>query len=143
MNFAFPTSPLRQQEKEGKKWVWDLIRKKWVVCTPEEFVRQQLIHYLTQQKNVPASSIGVERAISYNDMSKRFDLIVFSKGSPHVLCECKSPMVALSEDTLHQISRYNVSIQAPHLLITNGLHLMFFSWQPRGEYVYQSKGWYD
>lgn len=123
--------------------MWDPIRKKWFVLQPEEYVRQQLIQYMIEHKGISASLIGVEKAVDYRGMAKRFDLVVFDRaGKALILIECKAPAVALSEDTLHQIARYNVSIGAPHLLLTNGVSLLFFSRDENGKYQFQPEGWH-
>lgn len=144
MEMAFSQYPLPIEQREGQDFVWDIIRKKWVVLQPEEEVRQALLHYLIQDRNVAPGRIGVEREIRYNQMRRRFDLVIFDKyGNPFVLCECKAPEVPLSQDTLNQIARYNASIQAPHLLLTNGPVLLFFSLQEDGKYHFQKTGWYE
>ncbi|MEM6344600.1 MAG: type I restriction enzyme HsdR N-terminal domain-containing protein [Bacteroidota bacterium] len=144
MKFCFPESDIRTEKREDQDWVWDPIRKKWFVLQPEEYVRQQLIQYMIQHKGISASLIGVEKAVDYRGMSKRFDIVVFDRqGMAFILIECKAPNIKLSEDTLHQIARYNVSIGAPHLLLTNGLSLLFFSRDDQGKYQYQADGWYE
>lgn len=144
MEMAFPQYPLTIEQREGQTCVWDIIRKKWVILQPEEEVRQALLHYLIRERNVSPGRVGVEREIRYNQMRRRFDLVIFDpQGHPFVLCECKAPEVPLSQDTLNQIARYNVSIRAPHLLLTNGVSLLFFSLGEDGKYLFQKTGWYE
>ena len=139
MKWAYP---LRIEEREGIPWVWDSIRKKWVKLTPEEQVRQQTIQYMIQERGVAAGLIGVEKGIRYNKMSKRFDIVVFDRGAqPLIICECKAPGVPLSQAVLEQVARYNASLKAPHILITNGLKWLFFSLEEKGKYVFQPSGW--
>ena len=136
--------PLRVESREEALWVWDVIRKKWVRLTPEEHVRQQTIQYMIQEKGVAAGLIGVEKGIAYHEMEKRFDLVVFDrKAQPFILCECKAPSVALSEETLRQAARYNMTLQAPHILITNGHNWLFFSLDEAGTYQHQRSGWWE
>lgn len=144
MDLIFPQHPLQIEEREGRSFIWDIIRRKWVVLQPEEYVRQALLHHLIEDHQISAGRIGVEREIRYNTMRRRFDLVVFdSMGKPFILCECKAPEVPLSQDTLNQIARYNVSFQAPHLLLTNGLSLLLFSLNEAGKYSFQPSGWYE
>ncbi|RMG23215.1 MAG: type I restriction enzyme HsdR N-terminal domain-containing protein [Bacteroidetes bacterium] len=143
MQFAFPPYPLRRQQRDGKQYVWDVLRKKWLVLSPEEFVRQQLVHYLLHEKGVSAALIAIEKEIRFHRLKKRLDVLVFdAEGKPFILCECKAPEVKLGQNTLHQIARYNVGLQAPHLLITNGLELWFFSKNEAEQYELQAGGWY-
>jgi type I site-specific restriction endonuclease len=101
--------------------IFDPVRKKWVAPTPEENVRQQLIHYLHTQKAVPLSLIGVEKSLKVNNLPKRYDVVVFSnEGKPLLLAECKAPRIVLDNAVFEQAARYNLALHAPYLLITNG-----------------------
>ncbi|MEZ4771742.1 MAG: type I restriction enzyme HsdR N-terminal domain-containing protein [Bacteroidia bacterium] len=141
MNLVFPLYNLKTEIREGQEFVWDIIRKKWIVLQKEEYIRQLLVHYMIEVKGISRVLISLEKEIQYNELRKRFDVVVFDKeGKPLILCEVKAPEVPLTQDTLHQIARYNVVIQAPHLLITNGLNLLFFSQAEDGKYV-QNKDW--
>lgn len=143
MDFIFPAYPLRIEHRDGKPWVWDIIRKKWLVLQKEEYVRQHLVHYLIEARGIPAGRIGVEKMVHYGTLKRRFDLVVFDRsGQPFILCECKAPEVALGEAAFLQIARYNREIQAPHLLLTNGAALLFFSLDAEGQYQHQPSGWY-
>lgn len=142
MDFAFPQYPLRQTEIDGKSFVWDAIRKKWLLMAGEEYVRQQLIQYLIQDKNISPGLIAIEKEIRYGDLRKRFDLVVYrNDGKPFILCECKAPNVKITQNTILQISRYNRSVEAPHWLITNGLSIFMFSRDKDGKYQFQTEGW--
>ncbi|MEZ4829137.1 MAG: type I restriction enzyme HsdR N-terminal domain-containing protein [Bacteroidia bacterium] len=141
MNFIFPDYPLKKEIRDGQEYVWDIIRKKWISLQKEEYIRQLLIHFLINKKGISASLISVEREIQYNNLRKRFDVVVFdSNAKPLILCEVKASDVTISQDTLQQIARYNKVIQAPHLLITNGIVLLFFSLTEEGRYMLQ-KNW--
>ncbi len=123
----FPTHLLRTKIEKEIEYIWDGVRKKWYVCTPEERVRQGLVMYLVQQKNIPPACIGIEKQITYFERKKRFDVVVFdNEGKPYLLCECKAPSVPLSQETAYQICRYNHVLQAPYLLLTNGLEIFCF-----------------
>ncbi|MCA0428067.1 MAG: type I restriction enzyme HsdR N-terminal domain-containing protein [Bacteroidetes bacterium] len=126
-NYAF-----RIEQQEGNQLrIWDRIRKKWVVLTPEEWVRQHVICYLIQN-NWPASRLSVERQLEVNGLKKRFDVLVFNQqGNPELLVECKAPEIELSEETMLQIATYNTRINANFLLVTNGLTHYFYAWNGR------------
>ena len=135
---------LKTRTHEAQQQVWDIARRKWVALTPEELIRQLLLHHLVETKGVAVGRIAVEREIDYYDLKKRFDLMVFDQsGLPFLLCECKRPDVKLSQDALYQLARYNDTLQAPHLLLTNGHGLLFFSLRPDGHYEFQESGWYE
>ena len=142
--FAFPQYTLRYRQHQGQGQVWDDLRKKWLVLTGEEYVRQQLVQFILQEKKIGKGRVGIEREIHYHQLRKRFDMIIFDQeANPFILIECKAPNVKLSEQTLHRIARYNQVFQAPHLLLTNGPTLWFFSRNEEGKYDYQEKGWYE
>lgn len=112
---------IRLNEK-GKQSVYDLIRRKWVALTPEEWVRQHLLHYLVLQLNYPRGRMGVEKSIQVLGMQLRADILVFdSKGSPVMIIECKSPDVPLSTEVFAQAAKYNLKLRVPYLLISNGV----------------------
>jgi hypothetical protein len=97
------------------------IRRKRVAATPEEQIRQQLINYLHTQKNVPLSLIGVEKSLIINNLQRRYDVVVFSNECrPLLLAECKAETITLDDKVFEQAARYNIALQAPYLLITNG-----------------------
>jgi hypothetical protein len=142
VKLCFEEHPLEVEVRQGKTFVKDPIRKKWVSLNGEEYVRQQLIQYLVYKKNIGPGRIGVEKGIAYNEMKKRFDIVVFDKmGKPLVLCECKAPDVELNRSTLNQISRYNSTMQAPYLLVTNGLRWIFFEKNALGVFEPNPTGW--
>lgn len=135
---------LKIQTVDEQKQVWDFLRKKWVALTPEEEVRQHLLHYLVSEKNVSPALIAIEREIRYYKLRKRFDVVVFDgNGKPFIICECKAPAVKLSQEVLYQIARYNATLQAPHLLLTNGKGLLFFSMNEGGKYDFREEGWFE
>ncbi|MDX2248865.1 MAG: type I restriction enzyme HsdR N-terminal domain-containing protein [Bacteroidia bacterium] len=141
MNLIFPSYKLKTEIRGNQEYVWDIIRKKWILLQKEEYIRQLLVHYLIEEKQVSRVLISVEKEILYNELRKRFDVVVFNReGKPHILCEVKAPDIPLAQDTLHQIARYNAVIKAPHLLITNGQNLLFFSQTEAGKYI-QKKDW--
>jgi len=119
---SFPRTPLPLRKVGEQIHVQCLIRKKWLVLTPEEWVRQHVIGYLMHVKNIPPGSISVEKALTYHQRLKRWDIATFdSEGNPSMLIECKQPKVACSPEVLVQISAYQKIFQAKTLVITNGL----------------------
>ncbi|MBL4605293.1 MAG: type I restriction enzyme HsdR N-terminal domain-containing protein [Flavobacteriaceae bacterium] len=117
-----PTYSFRLKSSENKTLIFDIVRKKYVVLTPEEWVRQHILHYLIEEKNYPLSLIAVERQLKINSLVKRTDIVVFNRdGKPEIIVECKAPYVPISQDTFDQIARYNLTLQANYLMVTNGL----------------------
>ena len=122
----FPTYSFRFKNSENKVSIFDEIRKKFIVLSPEEWVRQNVIQFLLQNKNYPKSYINVEKLIKVNGLSKRYDGIVFKpNGEIFLLIECKAPEVPISQDTFDQIARYNLELKAQYLMVTNGLNHYF------------------
>jgi type I site-specific restriction endonuclease len=118
----YPVFEMRLKKNEGLTYVFDPIRKKWFVLTPEEWVRQHLINYLVQVKKFPASSISVEKQVQLNDLSKRYDVVVYSKQlQPHLVVECKAPYIELDQSVIDQALRYNLILKADFVMISNGL----------------------
>ena len=118
----------RQRENDGRTEVFDPIRKKWLVLTPEERVRQQLILFLLNVKKIPASHISVERSITVNGLTRRYDLVVFApEGNPWMVVECKAPEVEITQAVVEQAGRYNKTLRAPILGVTNGSAHFFFT----------------
>lgn len=110
------------KKESGKVFILDIIRKKYLVLTPEEWVRQHFIHYLITVLDYPRALIKVEGGLSFNRLQKRSDIVVFNReGIPWMVIECKSPDQKLSQQTLHQASVYNHTLQARYLVVTNGL----------------------
>ncbi|MDR1673761.1 MAG: type I restriction enzyme HsdR N-terminal domain-containing protein [Bacteroidales bacterium] len=102
--------------------IFDLVRKKYVALTPEEWVRQHLIHYLSAEKNCPLTLMSVETPLRYAQMHKRSDVVVYGRnGQPLLLAECKAPEVPVNQKVFEQIAVYHQTIQSPFLLVTNGL----------------------
>nr|WP_235820816.1 type I restriction enzyme HsdR N-terminal domain-containing protein [Flavobacterium covae] len=102
------------------------MRKKFIMLTPEEWVRQNVIRFLLEEKKYPKSCINVEKLIKINDLIKRYDIVVFQpNGSIFLLIECKAPEVKISQQTFDQIARYNLVLNAQYLMVTNGLNHYF------------------
>lgn len=122
----FPTYSFRFKNSENKVSIFDEIRKKFIHLTPEEWVRQHVVQFLLQDKKYPKSYINVEKLIKINDLSKRYDGVVFEpNGEIFLLIECKAPEVPISQQTFDQIARYNLVLKAKYLMVTNGLNHYF------------------
>lgn len=118
----FPAYPFRIKNKENKVYIFDIIRKKFVQLLPEEWVRQHLVWYLIHEKKYPKSLINIEKQLLVNGLKKRYDLIVFKKnGHIHILAECKAPNVLITQESFDQVARYNNSLAASTIIVTNGL----------------------
>jgi len=118
----FPPADLRIRQQNDRMEVFDPLRKKFVVLTDEEWVRQNLINYLSIDKKVPMTMMASERGLMVNNMPKRFDLLIFSSnGNPIMIVECKAPHIPVNEEVFYQAARYNITLQVKYLLITNGL----------------------
>lgn len=117
----FSNIQLKLRHDGAKVNVFDPIRKKWLILTPEEHVRQHLLHYLAEVMHYPASLIAVEKTIKVGRLNKRFDIVVYNRDhKPWMLVECKSPEVPVSEKTLHQLLSYQGVVQCNYWLLTNG-----------------------
>jgi len=120
-NYAF-----RFKNTDQKISVFDEIRKKFVVLTPEEWVRQHVVQFLMLEKKYPKSIINVEKLLTINGLTKRYDVVVFNNdGSIFILVECKAPQVRITQTVFDQIARYNMTMQSEFLMVTNGLDHYF------------------
>lgn len=122
----FPAYTFRFKNSENKIAVFDEIRKKFVALTPEEWVRQNVVQFLLQHMNYPKSYINVEKSISINGLTKRYDIVVFQpNGKLFLLVECKAPEIGIAQNTFDQIARYNMVLESQYLMVTNGLNHYF------------------
>ena len=122
----FPTYSFRFKNSENKMAIFDDIRKKFILLTPEEWVRQNTIQFILQEKKYPKSYLNVEKIIKINDLIKRYDIVVFQpNGKIFLLIECKAPEISITQNTFDQIARYNLSLKAEYLMVTNGLNHYF------------------
>lgn len=119
----FPTYTFRFKNSENKLSIFDDIRKKFIVLTPEEWVRQHCVNFLMIEKKYPKSLINVEKELFINGRKKRYDIVVYnSDGSINILIECKAPKVPITQKTFDQIAQYNLTLNANLLMVTNGLN---------------------
>lgn len=118
----FPKANLKLSRKDGVIYVWDIFRRKKLQLTPEEWVRQHILHYLIDHKNFPVNLLAAEYGIRVNQMTRRCDGVVFDRqGKPVMIIECKAPEVKINEQTLHQIAQYNFTLKVNWLVLSNGL----------------------
>ncbi len=122
----FPSYSFRFKNSENKVAIFDEIRKKFIIITPEEWVRQHVVQFLLQDKKYPKSHINVEKLLKINNLNKRYDIVVYNPdGSIFILVECKAPEIKISQHTFDQIARYNMTLNAEYLMVTNGLNHYF------------------
>jgi hypothetical protein len=107
---------------EGKIWIFDIIRKKQVVLTPEEWVRQHIVHFFITRLKYPKSLIKIESGLKYNQLQKRSDVVVYNReGNPWLLLECKAPDLKLNQNVVMQAAVYNNDVKAKYIAISNGM----------------------
>ena len=117
-----PIAVLKTKLVEGTTQVFDQVRKKYLVLTPEEWVRQHFIHYLNQEKNYPLGLMGVEKMVKYNGMQTRADIVLYTtEGKPNMIVECKAPNVKIMQEAFNQIAKYNFKLKVKYLVLTNGI----------------------
>ena len=125
IKIKYPPYQPKIKKQAGKEFIFDEFRKRWVILTPEEWVRQNFLQYLTQIKKYPASLIAVEKEIKLGELKKRFDIVVYDADTkPWMIVECKEMNVALDKSVLDQVLRYNMTLKVPYLVITNGSYCM-------------------
>jgi type I site-specific restriction endonuclease len=140
-NLNFPEYNFQIVEKKGKLTIFDPVRMKYVALTSEEWVRQHVLRFLTDEKKVPEKLVKVESEISLFKTRKRFDIAVFDRnGNPLLVIECKAPSVPLSQDVLDQAVRYNMTMKVCLLMLTNGLQHIFCRIDPHDGSVRQISG---
>jgi hypothetical protein len=120
---SFPKYSFRLKNRENKRFIFDEIRKKFVVLQPEEWVRQHCLKFLIKNKKFPKSLINVEKELQINGLTKRYDIVVYNPdGSIHLIVECKSTKISINQNTFDQIARYNLALKARYLMVTNGIN---------------------
>lgn len=112
----------RLKQTDDLNYIFCPIRKKWLVLTPEEWVRQNVIQFLVQDLNYSLAAINSEVVVNINNLQKRADLIVYKKEKPFLIVECKAPQIEITQTTFDQIARYNLQLDADYLMVTNGLN---------------------
>ncbi len=116
-----PEIDAKLKKEEGNVWIFDIIRKKYVVLTPEEWVRQHFIHFLIHELKYPKSLFRIESSLTYNKLHKRSDILIFDRdGKPWMLVECKSADIRLSQNAFNQVAVYNMTVNAKYIAVSNG-----------------------
>jgi hypothetical protein len=127
LKIEFPKDEVKIKQSGSLKEIFCIIRKKWLVLTPEEWVRQNILQFILIEKNYPASLISVEKEIKLGELKKRADIVVYNRNSePWMIIECKEMKVSLSQKTIDQILRYHITLPATFLIISNGSYSFGF-----------------
>lgn len=122
----FKSYPFRIKKTDDKLFIFDEIRKKFIVLQPEEWVRQHIVRFLMEEKGYPKSLINVEKELTVNGLAKRYDIVVFSSsGEVSLVVECKAPSVSITQSVFDQIARYNLALKSELLMVSNGLQHFF------------------
>ncbi|MCB9202432.1 MAG: type I restriction enzyme HsdR N-terminal domain-containing protein [Flavobacteriales bacterium] len=125
LNLPKPTN-LKFKQENSKVYIFDEIRRKYLLLTPEEYVRQTVVHFFMEYHNHTKSAFILEKKIELNKTIKRIDILILKKDFPYLLIECKAPDIKITEETFFQSARYNTIIKAQKILLTNGItHLLF------------------
>jgi len=118
-----PAIAIKLKEEDGKTYILDSLRKKYLLLTPEEWVRQHIIHYLIHEKKYPKGLIKLETGLYLNTLQKRADVLISnSEGLPFMVVECKAPEIKINQKVFDQIARYNYIYKAKYLFVTNGIN---------------------
>jgi len=119
----FPNYEFRLKKEGQKRFIFDLIRKKYVQLSSEEWVRQNCIRFLIEEKKISRFSIAIEKEIEFNGIKKRFDIVSYSsEGKINLLVECKAPNIEIKQKTFDQILIYNKILKSKYLMVTNGIN---------------------
>jgi hypothetical protein len=146
LKLNLPSFEYRIQKVEDKVMIFDVIRKKFVFLTPEEWVRQHFVHFLLHDLGCPKALIKIETGLLYNQRAKRSDIVVYNRsGLPWMVVECKAPDQALNDNTLSQASVYNTQFKAKYLAITNGIkHICCeINWAERSSNIIHAFPFFD
>jgi hypothetical protein len=139
----YPEPDFRIKTEAGKEFIFDSLRKKWLLLTPEEWVRQNFIQYLIKEKKYPSSLIALEKEIQLGELKKRFDILVYDNNhQPWMMIECKAGEIKLDDAVLQQVLRYNISVPVQFIVITNGSFT--YAWQKESnglQIINEIPGW--
>ncbi|MBQ5647743.1 MAG: type I restriction enzyme HsdR N-terminal domain-containing protein [Alistipes sp.] len=133
VKLAFPKISIRTQEVDGENFIWDSLRQKWLVLTPEEWVRQHAIGWLVSVMQIPALRISQEYPVNINGQHQRADIVVIDEfAKPYILVECKAPDINIDNEVVMQACRYNAVVGAKYILLTNGRKIFCYEYDGRG-----------
>lgn len=139
IKLIFPPISSRMKIDKGQKYIWDSSRQKWIVLTPEEWVRRHVAEWLVAVKGISSLSISQEYPVNVNGQNQRADIVVIDGAArPYLLVECKAPDVAIDEEVMMQAMRYNAVVKARYVMLTNGVKLYCFEYAD-GKYRAVSK----
>lgn len=128
LSLKYPPYDVRLRKDGPRTLIFDTIRKKWLVLTPEEWVRQHVINFMITELKFSGSSLAIEKELLLNDLKKRYDIVVYNPQlQPHLIVECKAPYVALDQYVIDQALRYNLTVKARFVMITNGIKDFVFN----------------
>jgi len=128
INIIYPEPQFRIKKENNNDFIFDKLRKKWLLLTPEEWVRQNFIQYLVEVQKYPATLIASEKEIQLGELKKRFDVLIYDKDhKPWMMIECKGAEIKLDDTVLQQALRYNISVPVKFIIITNGN--LTYGWQ--------------
>lgn len=117
-----PYVDLKTKLEKGTMQVFDVVRKKYVKLTPEEWVRQHFIHYLKNERSYPFGLMGIEKMVKYNNLRTRADIVFYNRQAhPEMIVECKAPSLKITQDVFDQIAKYNFQLKVKYLVVTNGM----------------------
>ena len=141
ISLNFPKYNFKIKTTNKRTEIFDLVRKKYVALTPEEWVRQHTIQFLATQYDFPLSLMAVEKSIKLNSLTKRYDIVGYgSDGTPKLCIECKAPEIKITQKVFDQIARYNISLKVNYLMVTNGLdhYFCYIDFKKRSFYFLES-----
>ena len=138
---VFKEYVFRMRKRSNKEEVFDILRKKFVRFTPEEKVRQQLIHYLIEELQYPKGLIGIEKGLIVNGTQRRMDMVVYDRGgAAFMILECKAPAVKITQEVFDQAAMYNLKLKVPYLVVSNGdvTYCCNIDWEEK-EYIFENE----
>lgn len=122
LSLNLPSASFKIADKDGKRYILDILRKRYVALTPEEWVRQHFVHYLINHMGYPSGLLANEVSIRLNGTSKRCDTVLYSTSlAPRMIVEYKAPGINITQEVFNQISRYNIVLRVDYLIVTNGI----------------------
>jgi hypothetical protein len=116
----FPQYNFRIKKEKTRHLIFDEVRRIWVTLTPEEWVRQNFLQYLIQEKKYPSSLISVEKIIKVGELKKRYDIVVYKNTIPWMIIECKERNTTINTAVIEQVIRYNMALSISYFIVTNG-----------------------
>lgn len=122
LELNLPHADIRLERRSGRLYIWDHIRLRWIVLTPEEWVRQHFTHWMVECLGYPRARMGHEISLEQNGLRRRADAVFYdADGRPCIIMEFKAPHITISQRTFDQITRYNMVLQVPYLIVSNGM----------------------